>query len=865
MRPPGAKDEKGRDKAKAVKKRELEEFRQVIYRSQCEGGRCVPSTAAPKPTLSQARCVHPYEELVWSANDHGHYARCKRCDLKHILYYSHRHGVLMVGAGGPTEDDVRPEEAHPFPVSAWAPGLAVADTGCRTAVGGAHWHQALQEELRRRGITWETTLEAEQFQFGSGPPVMSRMACLYPVGLGNGKVDVLRMSVVEGPAAQCPGLIGPSELSRWMVQFDFRSRELEVMGLRSPMKLTPTRHPAIDLLDFGANRFPWDFPGMEEQKNLLLRAPQSMAFIAGDSRNAALLAEIEKEESEAESHEQEVCFSDDSFHDGTDPRHRREQVKRKRQDDQDRWLEFLQEDLGVKVIEDHRLRDVAEDAETASDFGGASEASTELRFVRDPDDQDSITSHEFGVEHEDVTEGELSEDELVPEDAFFEGKPEKFLHKGMRRKLNGVSKAIRDMAKAAMATSSTTTSATTCPATVPALNAAMPAERPRRARRPGPWRVLEIFSWTMAISVAAVAAGWEAGEPITLPGWDLLDMQCQREAKQYIASFDPDFLVLAWPCTKWSILQTFGHKAIDQLRALHESRQQQRVLLAFVEDVVRDHRSKGGVTMGENPFTSKAWREPTIVAAFEGLPKARTDMCAFGLQRPRHEFCRRHRPLYLRKPTLLAADAAILKHAARLCPGRHRHVPCLGGVRVKGKWVKLSEWAGGYTKAFARAVVCGAEEALQHRRRHGGHHVTFARQPLLPEEAFVESDVEILDDVAVPEEGDVVGNSSHDIPLSNGHGVPGFRQAAGVGDSSDDIPVSNGHGVPGFRQAAGVGDSSDDIPVSNGHGVPVRDPLIEDLARAQHTEEDGELATIPMDHAEFEPGSRLERLHLVHR
>ena len=848
LRPPSAKDEHGRDKAKAVKKRELDEFRQVIYRSQLEGGRCVPSTAAPKPTLSQARCTRPFEELVWSANDHGHYARCKRCDLKHILYYSHRHGVLMVGAGGATE-----EEVHPPPVSAWAPGLAVADTGCRTAVGGVHWHRALQEELRRLGITWETASEAEQFQFGSGPPVMSKQACLYPVGLGNGKVDVLRMSVVDGAAAQCPGLIGPSELSRWMVQFDFRSRELEVMGHRRPMKLTPTRHPALDLLDFGENLRPWDSPGMAEQKNLLLRASQSMAFIAGDSRNAEL-AEIENEESDPESHCQEVCFSDDSSHDGMDPRYRHEQVKRKRQDDQERWLEFLQQDLGVKVIEDHRLQDVDEDAETASDFGGASEASTELRLVRDRDDVDSITSHEFGVEHEDVSEAETSDDELVPEDVFFEGKQQKFLRKGVRQKLNGMSRSIREMARTALATSSTTsraptamnTSSTTTPPSTPTV----PAGRPRRGRRPGPWRVLEIFTWTMAISLAAVAAGWEAGEPITLPGWDLLDKQCQKDAKQYIATFDPDFLVIAWPWAKWSILQTFGHKTVDQLRALYESRQQQRVLLDLVEDVVRDHRSKGGVTMGKNPFTSRAWREPAIVAAFEGLPKARTDMCAFGLQRPRAEFCSHKRPLYLRKPTLLAADAAILKQAARLCPGRHRHVPCLGGVRVKGKWVKLSEWAGGYTKTFARAVVRGAEEALQHRRRHGGHHVTFARQPLLPEEAFVESDAEILDDVAVPEEEDGDGNGGGDIPLSNGHGVP-VRDPSGEGS---------------LRLATSNGDGGDDIPVSNGHGVPVRDPWIEDLARAQSMEVDGELgAMTSVEHAEFEPGSRLERLHLVHR
>ena len=168
LRPPALKDAVGRDKAKAVRQRELEEFRHDLYERQLEGHRCVPGAAAPRPSEQQARCHHRYGDLLWTANQHGHFARCSRCDLKHIIYFSVRHGALM--ASQIYENEVLEET----PAATWAPGLAVADTGCRTAVGGARWHETLQAELRRRGITWQTVEEQETFQFGSGSSTSGR-------------------------------------------------------------------------------------------------------------------------------------------------------------------------------------------------------------------------------------------------------------------------------------------------------------------------------------------------------------------------------------------------------------------------------------------------------------------------------------------------------------------------------------------------------------------------------------------------------------------------------------------------------------------------------------------------------------------
>ena len=95
LRPPSREDEEGRDKAKGVRQREMSEFKQALYDHSYNGRRCVPSTASPIPTELQATCPHRLEDLLWTSNEHGHYARCKRCDLKNVLYYSQRHGVLV--------------------------------------------------------------------------------------------------------------------------------------------------------------------------------------------------------------------------------------------------------------------------------------------------------------------------------------------------------------------------------------------------------------------------------------------------------------------------------------------------------------------------------------------------------------------------------------------------------------------------------------------------------------------------------------------------------------------------------------------------------------------------------------------------
>ena len=56
-----------------------------------------------------------------------------------------------------------------------------------------------------------------------------------------------------------------------------------------------------------------------------------------------------------------------------------------------------------------------------------------------------------------------------------------------------------------------------------------------------------------------------------------------------------------------------------------------------MKQAVQEQRARRGAVLGENPATFRAWQEPTIIEAFEGMPEMITDMCRYGLRKPKKE------------------------------------------------------------------------------------------------------------------------------------------------------------------------------------------------------------------------------------
>ena len=265
-----------------------------------------------------------------------------------------------------------------------APGEAIADGGCRCAVAGEHWLEAMQKELKERGLGWFEEKEHETFRFPSGEPEISHNAMIYPVGI-HGINDVVRISMVGGGAIDCPGLLGPSDLAIWKAVAKFAERQLELKGIARPMRMTATRHPAIDLLEYEKNASEANFWKSEEIKNtvrVLQKCPQAWAFHADRP-------EEEEEDQDSEEAEDEVGTENEN-----------EEVEEGEKEKKNHWRKWM------KKLDEHLhelpLRDVEVDQE---------EEEEELLPAEDTSSE-SESSHEFGVIVED---GDSEEEEELEE------------------------------------------------------------------------------------------------------------------------------------------------------------------------------------------------------------------------------------------------------------------------------------------------------------------------------------------------------------------------------------------------------------------------------------------------------------------
>ena len=202
------------------------------------------------------------------------------------------------------------------------------------------------------------------------------------------------------------------------------------------------------------------------------------------------------------------------------------------------------------------------------------------------------------------------------------------------------------------------------------------AQPPRYVRKPGPFRVLELCTWTAMVTMMAISMGWQGLEPITLPRWDLFKASGRREAEAYLRRSDPDLVVCAWPCSPWSQMQRTNRRTPRQRSKLAKTREKhRRSILTFVHLVVKHQRMKRRCCLGENPKSSDAWQEPAIAKAFEGYPECVTHACVWNKRRPDNH-------ILIKKPTKCKGDQEIINELNHQCDGSHTHSVVEGQMRI---------------------------------------------------------------------------------------------------------------------------------------------------------------------------------------
>ncbi len=73
---------------------------------------------------------------------------------------------------------------------------------------------------------------------------------------------------------------------------------------------------------------------------------------------------------------------------------------------------------------------------------------------------------------------------------------------------------------------------------------------PRTPRPHRKFKILEIFTWSIALSTIACSIGWDVMEPVDLmSGWDLTKAGVRKKAYEYVQREKPDLVVVALPFT----------------------------------------------------------------------------------------------------------------------------------------------------------------------------------------------------------------------------------------------------------------------------------------------------------------------------
>ena len=210
--------------------------------------------------------------------------------------------------------------------------------------------------------------------------------------------------------------------------------------------------------------------------------------------------------------------------------------------------------------------------------------------------------------------------------------------------------------------------------------------------------VTEVYTNTERVAQTARKRGHRVGASMSLEsGWNFLRPLDRKAARAVLKRESPFFLVLAFPCSFWSVLLNLnppknGTKMYEEAITL----------LQFALQLAKDQKSRGCHFVLENPQSSRAWTLEEMQRALEQL-EARCvvfHQCRFRLKNQAGDL--------LRKATRIAtsSDEVLSQLDGMKCLGNHPHGHIIGGKAV-------SEPAGHYPWALAKALVVGMEKQFE--------------------------------------------------------------------------------------------------------------------------------------------------------
>ena len=194
-------------------------------------------------------------------------------------------------------------------------------------------------------------------------------------------------------------------------------------------------------------------------------------------------------------------------------------------------------------------------------------------------------------------------------------------------------------------------------------------------------------------------------------GDDMLKASTRKYIREYFEFQKPGLVVISPPCVMYSALQALNvrHLSTPERLRIHLRRvAEAKVLLNFAIEMCWVVYGYGGTFVLEHPWTSRAWRSPSILKLFnqQGVRLAYNDQCEFGLRSSDGNL---HK-----KPTgWLTNNKVVHKELSRVCSGRHVHEHIMGGNSMGSK----SRQAQHYPPQLVDAILRSYQQSLKESER----------------------------------------------------------------------------------------------------------------------------------------------------
>jgi hypothetical protein len=188
--------------------------------------------------------------------------------------------------------------------------------------------------------------------------------------------------------------------------------------------------------------------------------------------------------------------------------------------------------------------------------------------------------------------------------------------------------------------------------------------------------------------------------------WDFTKRSDRREARDLIATENPDWVIGSPPCTafsQWNI--GINHRKMPKSK-VDDALSEGRTHLAFMASIYRRQIINGKFFLHEHPAGAASWKEPSI-AALRKLPSVFSvvsHQCMFGLMTPSGD----GNALAMKPTRFMSNSPQMIRCLSRTCDKSHTHQPLSGGRCAAAAF---------YPLPLIRAILEGMRATTEHHKR----------------------------------------------------------------------------------------------------------------------------------------------------